>query len=155
MKTWWRLLHHQSSRLPNKYFWRHISYKGNLWTCFVTCQLIRDICDQIVVQDYSLVTVQRSSGPCECSRLGIKSIDEQQTVYGVACNGLMIKQNLNLRRNLLTKCKSVMSHDSLKEQLKHIWKPDKWQPTGCMNPCSQLHISQHRPPAHGQAIENC
>jgi hypothetical protein len=32
---------------------------------------------------------------------------------------------------------------------------DKGQPTGCINPCSQLNISLLRSLAQGQEIENC
>jgi len=48
-----------------------------------------------------------------------------------------------------------MSYDSQKERLKHIRNPDEWQPSVCIDPCSQLHNSPLRPPAHGQKIENC
>jgi len=46
-------------------------------TYFVTCQPVLDFSDQIVRQDYSSVFLQVSYGPCQCSRLQIKLIDEQ------------------------------------------------------------------------------
>jgi len=46
-----------------------------------------------------------------------------------------------------------MSYDFQKERSKQIQKPDKWQLTGGINPCSQLHISPLRVPAHGWEIE--
>jgi len=131
-----------------------ISQGKAIFTYYITCQLFLDFSDQIVGQDYLSVSVQGSYGPCECSRLQIKLIDTQWTVYGVACYGYMIKQNLNLRRNLLTKFKPVMSYNSQKEWSKQISHPDKWQPSGCINPGSKLPNSPLRLPAHGREVEN-
>jgi len=47
-----------------------------------------------------------------------------------------------------------MSYDSKKERLIFNLNPDKWHPSGCIDPCSQLHNSPLRPSAHGQEIEN-
>ena len=111
--------------------------------------------EQIVRQDYSSVYVQGSYGPWTCCRFQIKLIDEQWTVYVDACYRQRIKQILNLRRNVLTKCKSVMSYDSKKECSKHIRNPDECQLSVWIDPCSQLHNSPLRPPAHGWTIEKC
>jgi len=51
------------------------------------CQLFLDFSDQIVRKDYSSVSVQGLYGPGESSRLQIMLINEQWTVYGVACYG--------------------------------------------------------------------
>jgi len=48
-----------------------------------------------------------------------------------------------------------MLYDSNKERSKRMRNLDKWQPTGCINPCSQLLISSIRPPTHGWEIEQC
>jgi len=44
--------------------------------------------------------------------LQIKFIDDQWTVYYILSYGEVRKENLNLRRNILTKFKLVMSYDS-------------------------------------------
>jgi len=56
-----------------------------MFTYFIRCQLFPDSSEQILRQDYLLELVQGLYGPCECSRLQIKLIDEQWTAYGVAC----------------------------------------------------------------------
>jgi len=77
--------------------------------CYVSAFL--DFSDQIVRQGNASVCVQGSYRPSECCRLQMTFIDECRSLYGVACYGYMIKQNLKLRRNLLTEFKSVMSYD--------------------------------------------
>jgi hypothetical protein len=121
---------------------------------FVTCKRFLDFSDQIVRQDYSSVCVHRSHGPCICSKFQIVLIYEQQTVYGVARNGSRIGQNLDVRRNLPSQFKSVKSYNSKKEWTKHIRYRKKWQPTGCINPCSQRNISPLRRPVHRRDTEN-
>jgi len=130
-----------------------VSWVKEIYTYFVMCKLLQDFSDQIVIQDYLSVSVQGSYGRCEWSSLQIRLIDEQWTVYGVAWYGWIHQLNLNLGRNLLTRCKSVMSDDSWKERSKHIRTPDKWQPSGYNHPCSQLHNSLLTPPAHRREIE--
>ena len=47
-----------------------------------------------------------------------------------------------------------MSYNSQKVRSKHMRNSDKWQQTVYIDPCSQLHISAHKPPALGQNIQN-
>jgi len=136
------------------YFGKSISGKSNLWTCFVRCQLYLYFSDQIVRQGYLSVCVQGLYRLSKCSTLQLKLIDKQWSLYGIACYGRIIKQNLNLRGNLPTKFKSVMSQDWEKQHSKLMPNSDKYQPTGSNNSCSQLHISSLRPPALGREIGN-